>query len=200
MGGKQIKIGVLAMQGAFLEHCRMLNECGCETAEIRKVEHLEDLDGLIIPGGESTTIGKLLNEFGLFEPILHRARAGMPIYGTCAGMILLAKDIVNSTQPRLGLMKIRVKRNGFGRQVDSFETDLKVRGIGNQPFRAVFIRAPYVESVEPGVEVMAEFEEKIVCVRQGNFLASAFHPELTGDKRIHEYFVNMVEEARRKSH
>lgn len=184
-----MKVGVLALQGAFREHQKMLADCGVESAQVRKPEQLEGLSALIIPGGESTTMGKLLNDFHLFEPIIKLGQSGLPILGTCAGLILLAKEIAGSEQPRLGLMDMHVERNAFGRQVDSFEADLDIPVVGPQPFRAVFIRAPYIISVGSGVEVLAKFGEKIVLARQGRFLAAAFHPELTEDKRIHLYFL-----------
>lgn len=184
-----MRIGVLALQGAFREHQQMLDQCGVESVQIRKREQLEGVSALIIPGGESTTMGKLLKDFNLFEPIIKMGREGLPIFGTCAGLIMLAKDIAGSEQPRLGLMDISVERNAFGRQVDSFEADLDIPAIGHEPFRAVFIRAPYILSTGNGVEVLARFGEKIVFARQGRFLAAAFHPELTGDLRIHRYFL-----------
>ncbi|KKM11552.1 glutamine amidotransferase [Clostridiales bacterium PH28_bin88] len=190
-----MKVGVLALQGAFREHRKMLSRCGADAVEIRKPEHLEGLAGVIIPGGESTTIGKLLIDWSLMEPIREMGRRGVPVFGTCAGLILLAKDIVGSTQPRLGLMDVRAVRNAYGRQVDSFEADLQIQEFGEEPFRAVFIRAPYIESVAPGVTVMAETDGKIVMARQGNLLASAFHPELTEDPRVHRYFLEMVSGA-----
>lgn len=186
-----MKVGVLAMQGAFREHCRVLREAGAEPVEVRKPEHLEGLSGLIVPGGESTAIGKLLGDFGLMDPIRELGRQGMPIFGTCAGMILLAKDIVDSEQPRLGLMDISAKRNAYGRQVDSFEIDLDVPEIGPDPIRAVFIRAPYVERAGEAVQVLAKYQDKIILARQGNLLAAAFHPELTDDIRLHRYFLQL---------
>lgn len=185
-------IGVLALQGAFREHIWKMEACGAEGKEIRKKEQLQGIEGLIIPGGESTTIGRLMVEFDLMEPIRHLAEEGMPIFGTCAGMVLLAKEIVDSQQPRLGLMDTRVRRNAFGRQVDSFEVDLEVPLLGEAPFRGVFIRAPYVEKAYPRAEVLATFEGKIVAVRQGKLLATAFHPELTEDLRFHRYFLGTV--------
>lgn len=186
-------IGVLALQGAFREHEKMLRACGdnIKTRQIRLPGQLEGLDGLVIPGGESTTMGKLLVQYGLLEPIRELAGKGLPIFGTCAGLIMLAKDINGSDQPRLGLMDMLVERNAFGRQVDSFETDLNVECLGPEPFRAVFIRAPYIMQAGPGVEVLAKYGDKIVLARQGRFLAGAFHPELTGDKRVHQYFLNI---------
>lgn len=187
-----MKIGVLAMQGAFREHITSLASLGVEGIEVRRERHLEGIDGLIIPGGESTTIGKLLVEFNLLEPIRELAAGGMPVFGTCAGMVLLARDIIGSDQPRLGLMNVKVKRNAFGRQVDSFEVDLDVPVLGEKPFRAVFIRAPYLEEVEPPARSLATFMGKSVMARQGNLLATAFHPELTNDLRIHRYFLEMI--------
>lgn len=188
-----MKIGVLALQGAFREHCWMLERCGAEAVEVRKPEDLEDIAGLVIPGGESTTIGKLLVEWGLMDKIKERAAAGMAVYGTCAGMILLAREIVGSDQPRLGLMDVTVRRNAFGRQRESFEADLKVPEFGVEPVRAVFIRAPYIESAGPDVKVLAAVGDHIVIARQGNLLATAFHPELTDDDRIHKYFIEMIQ-------
>jgi 5'-phosphate synthase pdxT subunit len=185
------KVGVLALQGAFQEHQKMLADCGVESRPIRKPEELKGISSLIIPGGESTTIGKLLQDFGLFDVILQMGREGLPIFGTCAGLIMLAGEIAGSRQPRLGLMDITVERNAFGRQVDSFETDLEIPAIGQPSFRAVFIRAPYITGAGAGVEVLARHGDKIVLARQDNCLAAAFHPELTGDRRIHNYFLRM---------
>lgn len=187
-----MKVGVLALQGAFREHEQALKACGCDTVQVKKAGQLEDIKGLIIPGGESTTIGKLLVDFDIMEPLRKKIEQGMPVFGTCAGMIVLAKEIVGSNQPRLGVMDIVAKRNAFGRQVDSFEIPLKIAGF-DSPFTGVFIRAPYLESVGSDVEVLAEVEGKIVFARQNNLLAAAFHPELTDDLRIHKYFLNMVE-------
>ncbi|MBM7855152.1 5'-phosphate synthase pdxT subunit [Desulfohalotomaculum tongense] len=185
-------IGVLALQGAFLEHEKALRVCGVNTRQIRLPEQLNGLDGLVIPGGESTTMGKLLTAYELLEPIKQLAEQGLPVFGTCAGLIMMAKDIVKSNQLSLGLMDIAVERNAFGRQVDSFEADLAIPALGDKPYRAVFIRAPYIASAGSGVEVMAKYEEKIVLARQKNFLAAAFHPELTADLRLHQYFLNMI--------
>lgn len=193
-----MKIGVLALQGAFVEHEKMLRRLGVETDQVRLPQHLEGLDGLVIPGGESTTMGKLAVQYGLLEPIRAMAAAGKPVWGTCAGMILMAKDI-GRDQPLLGLMDVNVKRNAFGRQVDSFETDLNVPAIATpdnaQPFHAVFIRAPLIESVGAQVEVLARFPEGngvIVAARQGKLLATSFHPELARDDRFHRYFVSLA--------
>lgn len=189
-------VGVLALQGDFKEHIEAFNQIeGVEARPVKTREQIEDCDALVIPGGESTTIGKLMERFSIDRPIREMAEAGKPIWGTCAGMIVLAKDIVESDQWRLGLMDITVERNAFGRQVDSFETDLSVEGI-DEPVHAIFIRAPYVREVceECGVDVLATFEDKIVLCRQGNLLASAFHPELTDDRRVQEYFLKMIGE------
>lgn len=192
-----MRIGILALQGAFREHRLMIEKCGHTACEIRKPAELDDIEGLIIPGGESTTIGKLLVEYGLIDKIKERAGQGMSIYGTCAGMILLAKDIVDSNQPRLGLMDITVKRNAFGRQLESFEADLAVAEFGSQPVKAVFIRAPYIEKAADNVTIMASVDNKIVIARQGKMLVSAFHPELTDDDRLHKYFIAMIKEQPR---
>lgn len=191
-----MKIGVLALQGAFREHCVMLEKCGVTAVEIRKAEELDDVEGLIIPGGESTTIGKLMVEWGIMEKVKSRAGQGMGIYGTCAGMIMLAKEIVDSDQPRLGLMDVSVRRNAFGRQRESFEASMLVPEFGEAPVEAVFIRAPYIEQAGDNVQVMAVVNGKIVIARQGKMLATAFHPELTDDDRIHKYFISMLQESK----
>lgn len=189
-----MKIGVLALQGAFIEHEKMLRSLGAEASEVRMPEQLEGLDGLIIPGGESTTIGKLATEFGLIEPLRAFAQT-TPTWGTCAGMIFLARDIGIDRQPILGVMNVRVNRNAFGRQIDSFEADLEIPAIGDPPFHAVFIRAPVVTEAGDGVDVLAQLHDgRIVAVQQGHLLATAFHPELTGDSRLHAYFVDMIEQ------
>jgi 5'-phosphate synthase pdxT subunit len=184
-----MKIGVLALQGAFREHEQMLRGLGCDTVQVRRQHDLKGIDGLIIPGGESTTIGKLLMEWQLFDKIREMGANGLPIFGTCAGMILLAKDIVDSDQPRLGLMDMLAHRNAFGRQVDSFEADLQIPVLGEASYRGVFIRAPFIKEVRAGVEVLCTYDDKIVLARQGNFLAAAFHPELTDDDRVHRLFL-----------
>jgi 5'-phosphate synthase pdxT subunit len=191
-----IKIGVLALQGAFREHRHMLTACGVTAIEVRTPDALTDVAGLVIPGGESTTIGKLMQEWGLLDAIIKRGQAGMPIYGTCAGMILLCQDIQDSDQPRLGLMDACVRRNAFGRQRESFETELEVKGWA-QPLHAVFIRAPYLERVGPAVNVLAQVNEKIVIAQQENILVSAFHSELTEDTRLHKHFIHMVEQTKK---
>lgn len=187
-----MRIGVLAVQGAFIEHDKILAHIGAEPVEVRLPRHLEGLDGLVIPGGESTTIGKVAHRWGLLEPIRAFAQSGRPLWGTCAGMILMAKEVTDAVpgQPILSLMDITVRRNAFGRQVDSFEADLDIPVLGESPFRAVFIRAPLIERVGDGVEVLARLDDgAIIAARQGNLLATAFHPELTEDDRFHRYFV-----------
>lgn len=189
-----MRIGVLALQGAFIEHEKMLRRLGAEAVEVRLPAHLEGLDGLILPGGESTTIGRIGGQWGLLEPIQDFARSGRPLWGTCAGMILMAKEVVDGVpgQPLLGLMDVSVRRNAFGRQVDSFETSLAVPVLGKEPFPAVFIRAPVIERVGEGVEVLARLNDgRVVAVRQGNLLVTAFHPELAEDDRFHRYFMGL---------
>lgn len=193
-----MRIGVLALQGDFAEHAAMLRRAGAEAPEVRLPQHLDGLDGLILPGGESTTIGKLATTFGLMEP-LRRFAADRPVWGTCAGAIFLSKD-ARRDQPLLGVMDITVERNAFGRQVDSFETDLHLPFLGSaeRPFHAVFIRAPLIDHVGKGVEILARVAEprqgggRIVAARQGHLLATSFHPELTGDDRFHRYFLSLV--------
>jgi pyridoxal 5'-phosphate synthase pdxT subunit len=193
---EDVTIGILALQGDYEAHRKVLKErLGVTARLVRDAGELADVDGLIIPGGESTTIGKLLDRQALSEPLRDRARQGMPLYGTCAGLILMAREIEGSDQPRLGLLDIKVARNAFGRQIDSFEADIPVPQIGPEPVRGVFIRAPYVSESSPSVDVLGRYEDKVVAVRQGNLLGSAFHPELTDDPRFHAYFVEMVSKA-----
>lgn len=188
-----MKIGVLALQGAFIEHIQRLRQIGVGAVEVRLPQDLEGLDGLIIPGGESTTIGKLIDAYQLVEPVRRMAAEGKPVWGTCAGMIMLATDIDGSDQPRLGLMDIGVNRNAFGRQVDSFEADLNVAGLPGGPFHAIFIRAPVLTRAGEDVHVLAQLPDgRMVAAEQGKLLVTAFHPELTDDARFHEYFVQMV--------
>ncbi|GAA2723846.1 pyridoxal 5'-phosphate synthase subunit PdxT [Cellulomonas aerilata] len=196
------RIGVLALQGDVREHLAALEESGAEAVPVRRESELATVDGLVIPGGESTTIEKLLRAFDLFEPVRERLREGLPAYGSCAGMILLADRVVGGTsdQTTLGGLDITVRRNAFGRQVDSFETDLDVAGIDGEPVHAVFIRAPWVEEVGSGAQVLAAVGEgaaagRIVAVRQGGILATSFHPEVTGDHRVHRLFVQIVRES-----
>ncbi len=191
-----MKIGVLALQGDFAEHISMLKRIGVETAEVRLPEHLKSLDGLIIPGGESTTIGKLAVAYDLMEPLKEFGK-DHAIWGTCAGAIFLSKD-VSRDQPLLGLMDIKVERNAFGRQVDSFETDLEIeelmKATGTEhPYHAVFIRAPIIESVHGKAKVLSQIEDgRIVAAQEGHLLATSFHPELTSDTRFHEYFMSLA--------
>ncbi len=189
-----MKIGVLALQGAFIEHIKMLRELGVEAVEVRLPEELEGLDGLIIPGGESTTIGKLAEMYGFMEP-LRAFAAGHAVWGTCAGMIFMAREI-GKDQPLLGIMDIVVERNAFGRQVDSFETDLSIPALNNgvvKPFPAVFIRAPRLVDTWGDAQVLAELADgTAVAARQGKWLVTSFHPELTGDNRLHAYFLELA--------
>lgn len=192
-----MRIGVLALQGAFREHCTALAACGVEAVEVRRPETLKDLSGLVIPGGESTTIGKLMLEWHLMEPVRQHALSGFPVYGTCAGLILLCREIIGSDQPRIGVLDAAVRRNAFGRQRESFEADFDIPECGTAPFRAVFIRAPLIEQAGPEVRILATVHQKIVMARQGNLLVSSFHPELTEDLRIHRYFIEMARKAAR---
>ena len=191
-----MKIGVLALQGDVREHARALSNAGATPVPVRHASELTEVDGLVVPGGESTTIGKLLDRFGFLEPLKERVDAGLPVYGTCAGLILMASDIVGPEEAphRLGVLDLVVRRNAYGRQVDSFEADLEVAGL-DDPFRAVFIRAPVVEHVGGDIEVLARLDERAVLVRRGNLFGSTFHPELTGDDRVHRLFVESVEAA-----
>ncbi|MCX6362276.1 MAG: pyridoxal 5'-phosphate synthase glutaminase subunit PdxT [Armatimonadetes bacterium] len=191
-----VRIGVLSLQGDYLAHAAMLRQLpGIDACLVRDAGELGRAQGLIIPGGESTTIGKLLDRAGLMEPIQQRARGGMPVYGTCAGLILMAQRIEGTEQHRLGLMDMLVARNAFGRQIDSFEAAITVPLLGGEPVRGVFIRAPYVVEAGLGVEVLARYDDRIVAVRQGVFMASAFHPELTNDVRMHRLFADTVRSA-----
>ena len=189
-------VGVLALQGDTREHLAALREAGAAACTVRRRAELDAIDALVIPGGESTTMSLLLREFGLFEPLRERLAAGMPAYGSCAGMILLAGEILDAGAPgrqaaALGAIDMTVRRNAFGRQVDSFEDDIDFRGLDG-PVHAVFIRAPWVERVGPDVQVLARAGEHIVAVRQGSVLATAFHPEVTGDRRVHRLFVDIL--------
>jgi 5'-phosphate synthase pdxT subunit len=189
-----VRIGVLALQGDFAEHAAVLERLGVDAAEVRLPDQLAQLDGLIIPGGESTTIARLMAEWDLLQPLRERALSGMAIWGTCAGAILLAERADDLDREGLRLMDITVERNAFGRQVDSFETDLDVAELGSEPFHAVFIRAPRIVSVGPSVRVLAQLDDgSIVAAQQGKLLATSFHPELTDDTRFHEYFLRMIE-------
>jgi len=187
------KVGVLALQGDFREHLEALRAAGAEVREVRRPDELAGLDGLVIPGGESTTMRRLLAAYQLGEPIRRQAEDGLPLYGTCAGCILMAQDVDGGVVPPLDLMDIGVTRNAYGRQVDSFEADLAIPVLGAEPLRAVFIRAPLIERVGPEVEVLARLEDdSVVAARQGNLLVTTFHPELTGDSRFHRYFLQEI--------
>lgn len=193
-----ITVGVLALQGDFAEHARMLEKCGAKAIEIRRAGELALIDGLVIPGGESTTVAKLTLEGldAIFDTISARARAGMPIYGTCMGSIFLAREIEGSTQGRLALMDVCVRRNAFGSQRNSFECELDIPELGDRPVHAVFIRGPIILSCGPQVTAMAKLPQGIVMARQDNLLVTAFHPEITDDDRIHRYFLSMITESR----
>lgn len=188
-----MKIGVLALQGAFIEHINIMQQLGVEAASVRLPSQLNGLDALIIPGGESTTILKLMKSSHLFQPVRDLARAGLPIFGTCAGMICLAKKVSNYDMETVAVMDMVVRRNGFGRQIDSFESELPILALGDKPFHAIFIRAPFIETAEPEVEILARLASgAAVACRQGKLLATSFHPELTGDFRLHSYFLGIV--------
>ncbi|MCU1497207.1 MAG: glutamine amidotransferase [Acidimicrobiales bacterium] len=189
-----MKIGLLALQGAIGPHAEALRSLGAAPVEVRTPEQLADVDALVIPGGESTTMSKLLDTAGLSEPLRERLAAGMPTFGTCAGMIVLAGTVLDgrADQRCYDAIDVTVRRNAFGRQIDSFEADLDVDGL-DDPFHAVFIRAPFVEAVGPGVDVLASVDGHAVLCRQGAVLVSAFHPELTGDRRLHELFLTLIE-------
>lgn len=185
------RVGVLALQGDVREHLRLLDELGADTATIKHPEQLTKVDALVIPGGESTTIGKLATRFGLIDPLRDAIGEGMPVYGTCAGMILLASSVTEGDQPLIGALDVLVRRNAFGRQNESFEAELDIEGL-DEPFNAVFIRAPWIEKVGSDVEILAEIDEHPVMVRQGTLLATSFHPELTGDGRIHRMLLELT--------
>jgi pyridoxal 5'-phosphate synthase pdxT subunit len=195
-------VGVLALQGDVREHLRSLEAVGARAVAVRRLEQLAQVDGLVIPGGESTTMSKLAIDDGFLEPLRDARRSGMPMYGSCAGMIMLADNLTDARpdQEVIGGLDVTVRRNAFGRQIDSFEIDLDIAELGEEPFRAVFIRAPRVDAVGDGVEVLARVPDgsdagSIVAIREGRLMATAFHPELTGDHRIHELFVNCVKQS-----
>lgn len=192
-----MKVGVLGLQGDVREHVRALESAGATTSVVKRADQLAAVDRLVLPGGESTTIGKLLDRYDLLDPLRARVRSGMPLYGTCAGAILMATEIVgrDDAPHRLGVMDIAVRRNAYGRQLDSFEADLDVAGLDGD-FRAVFIRAPVIEETGADVEVLAEVDGHPVLVRQGTMLASTFHPEMTPDARLHEMFVQLIDKGR----
>jgi pyridoxal 5'-phosphate synthase pdxT subunit len=191
----QRTIGVLALQGDVVEHVHALERAGAHALEVRTPEDLAQVDALVVPGGESTTVIRLLERFGLTEPIKARVRDGMPFWGTCMGMIVAAHDVAELEQPTLNLLDVTVRRNAFGRQVDSAEVPLEIPALGDEPFPAVFIRAPWIERTGPRVETLAERDGHGVMVREKNVLGTSFHPELTGDDRVHAYFLRMVEPA-----
>lgn len=189
-----MKIGVLALQGDFQEHCAILRRLGVEAREVRLPEHLEGLSGLILPGGESTTIGKLATEYGLMGP-LQTLSGSLAMWGTCAGLVFMARD-VGMEQPILGVLDVVVQRNAFGRQIDSFEENLAITGLENGPFRGIFIRAPVITEVGPSAQALCRLKDgRVVAVRQGNLLATSFHPELTKDARVHRYFLGIADET-----
>ncbi|ADI05521.1 glutamine amidotransferase subunit PdxT [Streptomyces bingchenggensis BCW-1] len=192
-----MSIGVLALQGDVREHLTALAAAGAEARPVRRAEELAEVQGLVIPGGESTTMSKLAVIFGMLEPLRERVRAGMPVYGTCAGMIMVADKILDGRddQETFGGIDMTVRRNAFGRQNESFEAAIEVEGVEGGPVEGVFIRAPWVESVGAGVDVLATYGDHAVAVRQGNVLATSFHPELTGDHRVHALFVDIVRSA-----
>ena len=192
-----VKIGVLGLQGAVREHVKSVEASGAEAVVVKRIEQLEEIDGLILPGGESTTMRRLIDKYAFMEPLRTFAKSGKPMFGTCAGMILLAKTLIGYEEAHIGAMDITVERNAFGRQKDSFEAALSIEGVG-EDFVGVFIRAPYVVEVADNVEVLSKHGDRMVAVRQDQFLAASFHPELTDDHRVTAYFVEMVKEAKLK--
>lgn len=187
-----MNIGVLSLQGGVIEHIKQITELGHNPIEVKKVEDLEHIQGIILPGGESTTMGKLLNVTGLMEPLTQKIRGGLPTWGTCAGMILLAKEIENDDKRHIALINIKVKRNAFGTQVDSFKTNKIVKNVSDKDIELVFIRAPYVTEISNEVEVLCRVDDKIVAVKEKNIVATSFHPELTSDLTFLRYFINKV--------
>lgn len=192
-----VKIGVLGLQGAVREHIKSVEASGAEAVVVKRIEQLEEIDGLILPGGESTTMRRLIDKYAFMEPLRTFAKSGKPMFGTCAGMILLAKTLIGYEEAHIGAMDITVERNAFGRQKDSFEAALSIEGVG-EDFIGVFIRAPYVVEVADNVEVLSKHGDRMVAVRQDQFLAASFHPELTDDHRVTAYFVEMVKKAKMK--
>lgn len=192
-----VKIGVLGLQGAVREHVKSVEASGAEAVVVKRIEQLEEIDGLILPGGESTTMRRLIDKYAFMEPLRTFAKSGKPMFGTCAGMILLAKTLIGYEEAHIGAMDITVERNAFGRQKDSFEAALSIKGVGEE-FIGVFIRAPYVLNVADDVEVLSTHGDRMVAVKQNQFLAASFHPELTDDHRVTAYFVEMVKEAKMK--
>ncbi len=194
MIGMVLKIGILDVQGAVSEHAKSIRNIGAQPVLVKHPESLAEVQGLVLPGGESTTLGTLIRKYGLYEPIRERAQRGMPIFGTCAGLILLARKIEGQDDHHLNLMDITVNRNSFGRQRDSFEADIEIAGLSGAPFPGVFIRAPHIVTAGSDVQVLAMYRDRIVAARQGNLLAASFHPELTADLRLHEYFKAVIEQ------
>lgn len=192
-----VKIGVLALQGAVREHIKAVENCGAEAVEIKHKEELKDVDGLILPGGESTTMRRLIDKYDFMDALKEFANEGKPMFGTCAGLILLAKNLVGYDQPHIGVMDVTVERNSFGRQRESFEADLEIKDVA-ECYPAVFIRAPHIVDVGENVEVLCKHDDRIVVAREGQFLGCSFHPELTEDYRFTSYFVDMVKEAKAK--
>lgn len=192
-----IKVGVLGLQGAVREHVRSIEGCGAEAVVIKRKEQLDEVDGLIIPGGESTTMRRLIDKYDFMESLKAFAESGKPMFGTCAGLILLAKNIIGYDEPHVGVMDVQVERNSFGRQKESFEADLSIAGVA-EDFSAVFIRAPHIVEAGENVEVLAKHNERIVAAREGQFLGCSFHPELTDDHRLTGYFIDMIKEAKQK--
>ncbi|MHD0318280.1 pyridoxal 5'-phosphate synthase glutaminase subunit PdxT [uncultured Fusobacterium sp.] len=190
-----MKIGILALQGAFQEHKNILDSLNIDNCLIKTKEQLEDIDGIILPGGESTAMGKLLRDFGILEPLKEKIKNGFPVFGTCSGMILLAEKLSNSEVVHLGVMGIEVKRNAYGRQLGSFETEADFKGI-DKKVKMIFIRAPYVENIKEGVKILATVNGNIVAVREKNMLAVSFHPELTNDTSVHEYFLDIIKKIK----
>jgi 5'-phosphate synthase pdxT subunit len=190
-----LKIGVLGLQGAVREHIRSIEACGAEGIIVKTTDQLDEVDGLIIPGGESTTMRRLIDKYDFMEPLKKFANDGKPMFGTCAGLIILAKNLVGYSEPHLGLLDVKVERNSFGRQKDSFEAELMITGVG-EDFVGVFIRAPHIVEVGEDVEILSKHNGRIVAARQGQFLGCSFHPELTEDHRMTQLFINMVKESK----
>ncbi|MBP3041105.1 pyridoxal 5'-phosphate synthase glutaminase subunit PdxT [Bacillaceae bacterium Marseille-Q3522] len=186
-----VKVGVLGLQGDVEEHVNSIKACGEEAIVIKRHEQLDEVDGLILPGGESTTMRKLIDKYDFMDPLREFTSSGKPVYGTCAGLILLAKKLVDYDKPHIGVMDITVERNSFGRQRESFEADIDIAGVGEK-FPAVFIRAPHIVEAGENVEILAKYHERIVAAREGKFLACSFHPELTDDHRLTDYFIRMI--------
>lgn len=192
-----VKVGVLGLQGAVREHVRSIEDCGAEAIVIKRKEQLDDVDGLILPGGESTTMRRLIDKYDFMDSLKQFAQAGKPMFGTCAGLILLAKMIRGYEEPHIGVMDVIVERNSFGRQKESFEADLDIAGVA-EDFQAVFIRAPHIVQAGENVEILAKHNERIVAAREDNILGCSFHPELTDDHRLTSYFIHMIKEAMKK--